>query len=124
MLEYFDHPNIVKYIESFRLKTKSLSIVMEYVENGDLENFLHNHIKAGTELSEDQILDCFTQICLAIKHVHDRNCIHRDIKPSNIFITLNGTYKLGDFGVSKIFNECSKTVPSVGTPQYWSPELI
>ena len=51
-----------------------------------------------------QILDWFVQICLAIKHVHDRKILHRDIKSQNIFLTqVDGklTIKLGDFGISR-----------------------
>ena len=65
------------------------------------------------------------QICLAIKHVHDRKIIHRDIKGQNIFITKTNSLKLGDFGIARILNktfEKARTV--VGTPYYLSPEII
>jgi NIMA (never in mitosis gene a)-related kinase len=71
------------------------------------------------------VLDWFTQLCLAIKHVHDRKIIHRDIKGQNVFITKNNMLKLGDFGIAKILNktmEKARTV--VGTPYYLSPEII
>jgi NIMA (never in mitosis gene a)-related kinase len=41
------------------------------------------------------------QVCLALKHMHDRNVIHRDIKSENVFLTLQNLVKLGDFGISK-----------------------
>jgi NIMA (never in mitosis gene a)-related kinase 1/4/5 len=50
--------------------------------------------------------------------------LHRDIKSQNIFLTTNGTVKLGDFGISKILestHEAAMTV--VGTPYYMSPEV-
>lgn len=52
--------------------------------------------------SEDQILYWFTQICLALKHCHDRKILHRDIKAQNIFLMKNGIVKLGDFGIAKV----------------------
>ncbi len=70
-------------------------------------------------------MDWFTQICLAMKHVHDRKIIHRDIKGQNIFITKNNLVKLGDFGIARILNKTlDKARTVVGTPYYLSPEII
>ncbi len=51
---------------------------MDYCDGGDL----HTRIQAqrGILFNEDQILDWFVQITLALKHVHDRKVLHRDIK--------------------------------------------
>jgi NIMA (never in mitosis gene a)-related kinase len=51
---------------------------MDYCDGGDL----HSRIQAqrGILFTEDQILDWFVQITLALKHVHDRKVLHRDIK--------------------------------------------
>ena len=68
------------------------------------------------------MLNWFTQLCLAIKHVHDRKIIHRDLKSQNIFLTNDNIVKLGDFGIAKSLQmtlEKIKTV--VGTPYYMSP---
>jgi len=70
-------------------------------------------------------MDWFTQICLAIKHIHDKKILHRDLKSQNIFLTKNGLIKLGDFGIAKCLNftlEKARTV--VGTPYYLSPEIV
>lgn len=37
-----------------------------------------------------------------LKNLHDKSILHRDLKCANVFITLDGTYKLGDLNVSKI----------------------
>jgi len=37
-----------------------------------------------------QIMDWFVQLCLAVKHVHDRKVLHRDLKTQNIFINAKG----------------------------------
>ena len=41
----------------------------------------------GEHLSERHVLDWFVQLCLALKHIHDRKILHRDIKAQNIFLT-------------------------------------
>ena len=75
---------------------------MEYADNGTLEGVIDARIRSGNPLSEDEILNYFTQLCLAIKHCHDRKILHRDIKGDNIFLNSRNIIKLGDFGVSKI----------------------
>ena len=76
-------------------------------------------------IDEFQILDWFTQICLALKHVHDRKIIHRDLKCQNIFLTKERIIKLGDFGISRVLTSTiEKAKTMVGTPYYLSPEII
>lgn len=96
---------------------------MDYADGGDLSNKIVN--QKGKLFTENQILDWFTQICLAIKHIHDRKILHRDIKSQNIFLMKNGTVKLGDFGIAKCFNATiEKAQTFIGTPYYLSPEII
>ena len=50
---------------------------MDYADGGDLSQ----KIKVSrVGFSESWIIDWFTQLCLALKHVHDRKIIHRDLK--------------------------------------------
>lgn len=71
------------------------------------------------------MLNWFTQICLAIKHTHDKKILHRDLKSQNIFLTKRGILKLGDFGIARVLsNTKSRAKTVVGTPYYLSPEII
>jgi NIMA (never in mitosis gene a)-related kinase len=126
ILEQLDHPNIIKFREVYIEKSANkqiLHIVMDYADGGDLQQRIKT--QKGKYFSENSILDWFTQICLAIKHIHDRKILHRDIKSQNIFLTKNGLVKLGDFGIAKCLNmtiDKAKTI--VGTPYYLSPEIV
>ncbi|XP_067451228.1 interferon-induced very large GTPase 1-like isoform X3 [Thunnus thynnus] len=95
---------------------------MDYCEGGDLLEKIKS--QKGELFSEDQILDWFVQICLALKHIHDRKILHRDIKPQNIFLTKDETVQLGDFGVSRVLNSSKELATTfIGTPLYLSPEI-
>ncbi|XP_034738590.1 serine/threonine-protein kinase Nek1 isoform X4 [Etheostoma cragini] len=121
VLANMSHPNIVQYKESFE-EGGCLYIVMDYCEGGDL--FKKINSQKGVLFPEEQILDWFVQICLALKHVHDRKILHRDIKSQNIFLTKAGTVQLGDFGIARVLNstvELARTC--IGTPYYLSPEI-
>jgi serine/threonine protein kinase/Tfp pilus assembly protein PilF len=76
-------------------------MIMEYAENGTLEDLIE---KEG-QLSIATVLDMATDICLALDVVHTQEIIHRDIKPSNILLFEdsegNVSLKLADFGVAR-----------------------
>ena len=121
ILACLHHPNIIGYKGSFTTNN-TLHIVMDYADNGDLFTAIQN--AKGVHFKEDQILDWFVQITLALKHIHDRKILHRDIKCQNIFLMKNGMIKMGDFGIAKILDhttQFSKT--AIGTPYYLSPEI-
>ncbi|GIX96760.1 hypothetical protein CEXT_446221 [Caerostris extrusa] len=56
--------------------------------------------------------------------MHDHNILHRDLKTANIFLTKDGTVKVGDFGISKMLTtKQGGAITVVGTPYYISPEM-
>lgn len=117
------HPNIVTYKESL-IEDGMLIIIMEYCEEGDLGFHIKRKIAKNEHFPENVILNWFLQILLALTHVHGKHIIHRDIKTTNIFLTSNGTVKLGDFGISKILENTEDVANTVvGTPYYMSPEV-
>ena len=125
ILQKLDHQNIIKFKDVFFMKKPkfTLHIVMDYADGGDLQSRIKS--QKSKNFPENQILDWFTQICLAIKHIHDRKILHRDIKSQNIFLTKHGLAKLGDFGISKCLNfTLDKVSTVVGTPYYLSPEIV
>ena len=123
ILEAMKHPNIINFHESYTTINGKLCIVMDYADGGDISTKIRD--AKGKYFTETQILDWFTQLCLAIKHVHDRKVLHRDIKGQNVFLTKSGQVKLGDFGIAKVLSNTKERVRTVvGTPYYMSPELI
>ena len=125
ILGKLDHQNIIKLFEVFESKVPnhSLNIVTEYADDGDLSEKIK--LRDNKPFSESEILDYFTQICLALKHIHEKKIIHRDLKSGNIFLMKSGLVKLGDFGIAKRFqNTMDKAKTMVGTPYYLSPEIF
>jgi serine/threonine protein kinase len=59
---------------------------------------------------EELILGWFTQICLGLRYMHQRNIIHRDISTENVFITDDNTAKIGNFEQC-LFLTTDKKVP-------------
>ncbi|KAM8855696.1 serine/threonine-protein kinase Nek5 isoform 2-T4 [Spinachia spinachia] len=122
LLSKMKHPNIVAFFSSFQ-ERGSLFIVMEYCDGGDLMKKIN--AQRGVFFSEQQVVDWFVQICLGLKHIHDRKILHRDIKAQNIFLTNRGMKaKLGDFGIARMLNNTMELARTcVGTPYYLSPEI-
>ena len=94
------HPNVLKIFKTFE-STKSLYIVMEFMDNGDLNGLINASQNLGKSTPEEKIWDIFIQAATSLKYIHKNNITHKDIKPSNIFINNNGLIKLGDFKISK-----------------------
>jgi len=123
VLKVMKHPYIVTYRESF-MEKKYLCIVMDYADGGDMYSKIAKQKQNGQGFSEEQVLDWFVQICMGIKHVHDKKILHRDLKTQNIFLTKLGEIKIGDFGIARLLQhtyDCAET--AIGTPYYLSPEI-
>eukprot|EP01022_Parablepharisma_sp_SALTPOND_P026542 TRINITY_DN64358_c6_g1_i1.p1 TRINITY_DN64358_c6_g1~~TRINITY_DN64358_c6_g1_i1.p1 ORF type:complete len:777 (-),score=149.79 TRINITY_DN64358_c6_g1_i1:12541-14871(-) len=123
ILSVLKHPSIVNFREVFTTVSNKLCIVMDFADGGDLQKRIKEN--RGKFFSESQILDWFTQICLGLKHVHDRKILHRDIKAQNVFLTSTNRCLLGDFGIAKILSNTKGFARTmVGTPYYLSPEIL
>ena len=107
ILKQCNHPNIIFFKEVFkeRIYNKvTLNIITEYCDDGDLDMKVKRQINENKYFDENLLIYWMMQLALALKYIHKKKIIHRDIKPSNIFLTKSGIIKLGDFGLSKIFN--------------------
>ena len=125
VLKKLMHPYIISYRDSF-LDGSLLCIIMDFAEQGDLYRVIERRKKSGTLLPETLVMRWFTQIVLALKHMHERHILHRDLKTQNIFLTGSGqgNVKLGDFGIARVLrntSDCARTY--IGTPYYCSPEI-
>lgn len=72
--------------------------------------------------SEDLIIKIALDISNALAYCEKLNLLHRDIKPQNIFVSADGTYKLGDFGLTKSANHTVEGTKA-GTYKFMSPEV-
>jgi len=119
------HKYIVGFDEVYKTRGGKLCIVMEYCDGGDMAKRINTAKTSRTAISEDTALNWLTQMCLALKHIHDRKVIHRDIKAQNVFLMADGSLRLGDFGVARVLDyTVAKAQTQVGTPYYIAPEIL
>lgn len=73
--------------------------------------------------SERDVAMLGLHMCQALALCAQHQVLHRDIKPENIFMSADGNYKLGDFGVSRTMESTAENMSRKGTPMYMSPEV-
>src|SRR5207245_855814 len=121
-------PNMAKVHDAGATETGRPYFVMELVRGTKITEYCDQK-----NLSTQERLELFSQVCHAIQHAHQKGIIHRDIKPSNILVTVNDGVaipKVIDFGIAKATGGqrlTDKTLFTafeqfIGTPAYMSPE--
>ena len=75
-------------------------------------------------LSQPEILNVGIDMCSALELCEKQKIIHRDIKVDNIFVSSNGDYKLGDFGIAKQLEATHGEMSKKGTMMYMAPEVF
>ncbi|MBM4000714.1 MAG: serine/threonine protein kinase [Planctomycetes bacterium] len=89
--------------------------VMEYVENGSLDDWLDTH----GPMNIPQAVDLFREVATGLLHAHGRGVLHCDLKPANVLLDQEARPRLADFGQSRLTHE---QAPSLGTLFYMAPE--
>lgn len=105
-----------------------LYIMTDYCENGTLDKFLLKQTSEGSRsrLDEWRIWKILVELMFGLSWIHKHEIIHLDLKPANIFITFDGTLKIGDFGVGvKLpINNNNGDFDREGDREYIAPEII
>jgi NIMA (never in mitosis gene a)-related kinase len=81
--------HVVQYCDSF-VEQRSLHIVMEYCNRGDLKALLKKAKEKGSPALPERIIwGVFLQVALGLYDLHRARVLHRDLKTANIFLTRN-----------------------------------
>jgi len=96
-------------------------LISEYIGGGDLRRELR---EVGGRFDIDRAIAIASDVAHALGLAHERGIIHRDIKPGNVWLTDQGTAKLGDFGLAATMDQTRLTQAGtmMGTAAYMSPE--
>ena len=99
-------------------------MVTELLRRGDVASLIENAPNGG--LSLDDVVRMTTQVCRGLDFAHANGIVHRDVKPGNIWLTKDGTAKIGDFGLARSRGRARITQSGniVGTVTYMPPEQI
>lgn len=113
--------NVVGY-EDYAVIEHKDSIGWDIIIRMELLTALPDYIKNNSFNTPD-IIKLGIDICNALEVCHEQRIIHRDIKPDNIFVSANGDYKLGDFGVARTIEKTVSGLSKKGTYTYMAPEV-
>ncbi|KAK4102067.1 Pkinase-domain-containing protein [Parathielavia hyrcaniae] len=120
ILKLIRHPNIIELLDIWENRSE-IYLVTEYVEKGDLFEF----INWNGPLQEEEAIFYFRQIMTALEYCHSFNICHRDLKPENILLKANGQIKIADFGMAALQqNPNHQLRTACGSPHYAAPELL
>lgn len=75
------------------------------------------------ELATEEIIKMGKDLCQALIICEKNHILHRDIKPDNIFVSKDGEFKLGDFGIARIAKEYQIGLSVKGSYEYMAPEV-
>jgi class 3 adenylate cyclase len=116
-----DHPNIVTVFD-IGDDSGQPYIVSQYMGGGDLDGMLNR--TPDRRLPIPEAMRIAIQVQQGLAHAHERGIIHRDLKPGNIWLTADGTAKIGDFGLAVSLDRSRLTMEGmmVGTVAYMAPE--
>jgi hypothetical protein len=124
LFAYVSHQNKAAHLVSFEsafLKDGSISLAIEYMNRGSLQEA----VELNGPLSERLLGHFAFQILQGLASLHDKSQLHRDFKPGNLLLNRKGDIKISDFGyLHHLPQPDSMCDEECGTTMYLSPERI
>lgn len=125
ILARLEHAHIARLLDAGISADNQPYLALEYVEGEPINDWCRLH-----QLSIEQRLRLFLQVCEAVSHAHANLIVHRDLKPSNILVTPLDEVRLLDFGIAKLLDTAEQSHDNTRTGlraftlHYAAPEQI
>ncbi|NP_001099057.1 myosin light chain kinase 3 [Danio rerio] len=122
VMNQLNHVNLIQLYDAFESRT-NLTLIMEYVEGGEL---FERIIDESYQLTELDAIVFTRQICEGVQYLHQQYILHLDLKPENI-LCVNSTgnqIKIIDFGLARKYRPREKLKVNFGTPEFLAPEVV
>jgi len=118
------HPNVVRVLNFFRAN-ETVYMVMAYESGHSLQEHVARLLGKGSRVGEPFIRRVFNGVCAGLREVHANKLLHLDLKPANVYLRLDGTALLLDFGAARqTVNGDIPTLAPMYTPGFAPPELV
>ena len=118
-----------------------LCLVMEFAQNGSLEDYYNNHERQYPDKSnfvpipQTFIIKILKELLSALTYLLSKSIMHRDIKPDNLLLNENNDVKISDFGISALYYDGNPEninknaalfsgFTAVGRQDYVAPEIV
>ncbi|XP_051572522.1 myosin light chain kinase 3-like isoform X1 [Myxocyprinus asiaticus] len=122
VMNQLNHVNLIQLYDAFESRT-NLTLIMEYVEGGEL---FERIVDENYQLTELDAIVFTRQICEGVQYLHQQYILHLDLKPENI-LCVNSTgnqIKIIDFGLARKYRPREKLKVNFGTPEFLAPEVV
>ncbi|MFB0547126.1 MAG: protein kinase, partial [Anaerolineae bacterium] len=116
-----DHPHIVTVFDLGEHEGQPY-MVLPLLPGGDVEGLIEKAPKHRLPIK--QAIAIAKSVCLGLEYAHSKKIVHRDLKPGNVWLSADGTVKIGDFGLALAMEPSRLTPPGmmIGTLYYMPPE--
>jgi serine/threonine protein kinase len=119
------HPGAVRVIDDDIAEDGSVFLVMDLLEGETLDARAK---RLGGRLPTREACSLAVQALDVLVAAHEKGVIHRDVKPENLFLTVDGSLKVLDFGIARVLLETTEKMTAtragvmIGTPAFMAPE--
>ncbi|OAX44090.1 hypothetical protein K503DRAFT_861674 [Rhizopogon vinicolor AM-OR11-026] len=117
------HPNVLTYVDSWE-QDDALFIRTELCELGNFARFLWEYGRTFPRLDEARVWKIMVDLSNGLRFIHEAGIIHLDLKPANIFLTREGRFKIGDFGMASVWPRPGGAFEREGDKLYLARELL
>jgi eukaryotic-like serine/threonine-protein kinase len=120
-----EHPGAVSVLDDDVSEDGSAFLVMELLEGETLDQRWERHAR---RLPPHEVLRFADELLDVLAAAHAKGIVHRDIKPENLFVQRDGTLKVLDFGIARVFEtradakQATRAGQVIGTPAFMAPE--
>jgi tRNA A-37 threonylcarbamoyl transferase component Bud32 len=92
-------PYLIQFYRAWQ-ENSYFYVQIELAERGTLRDLMNSHSYAKQIVQDKTVVRVLHDVASGLEHIHQCGVVHLDIKPQNILISLDGTVKIGDFGIA------------------------